>query len=172
MPGLVVRPSVIARHVERELPFMATEAILMAGVRAGGDRQDLHERIRVHSVAAAEALKDGADRNDLLDRLKADPAFAAVDLDAALAPSRFIGRCPEQVDAFLAAEVAPIRRRYPGAARPAEGGRGLIRLGVRDPDRTGPPGRSRQIGPSGVNRSIRWARGWPQSPIGSTVRPA
>lgn len=113
VPGLVVRPAVIARHVERELPFMATEAILMAGVRAGGDRQDLHERIRVHSVAAAEALKDGADRNDLLDRLKADPAFSTVDLDAALAPARFIGRCPEQVDAFLAAEVAPIRQRYP-----------------------------------------------------------
>lgn len=114
VPGLVVRPSVVARHVARELPFMATEAILMAGVRAGGDRQDLHERIRVHSIAAADALKQGADQNDLLSRLQGDPAFAKVDLHATLAPRRFIGRCPKQVDAFLAHEVEPIRRRYPG----------------------------------------------------------
>ena len=112
-PGLVVRPSVIARHVERELPFNATEAILMAGVRAGGDRQDLHERVRVHAIAAADALKDGAERNDLIDRLRSDPAFDRVDLDAALEPRRFIGRCPEQVDAFLRAEVGPVRDRYP-----------------------------------------------------------
>ncbi|RUL89121.1 adenylosuccinate lyase [Tautonia sociabilis] len=113
VPGLVVRPAVVAAHVERELPFMATEAILMAGVRAGGDRQDLHERIRVHSLAAADAVKQGADRNDLIDRLQADPAFAAVDLDATLDPRRFIGRCPQQVDAFLDTEVEPVRRRYP-----------------------------------------------------------
>ncbi|WP_152049373.1 adenylosuccinate lyase [Tautonia marina] len=113
VPGLIVRPKVVARNVERELPFMATEAVLMAGVRAGGDRQDLHERVRVHSIAAADALKDGAERNDLIDRMKADPAFAAIDLDAALNPRRFIGRCPEQVTAFLASEVAPVRDRYP-----------------------------------------------------------
>jgi adenylosuccinate lyase len=113
VPGLIVRPKVVARNVDRELPFMATEAVLMAGVRAGGDRQDLHERVRVHSIAAADALKDGAERNDLIDRMKADPAFAAIDLDAALEPRRFIGRCPEQVAAFLASEVAPVRDRYP-----------------------------------------------------------
>jgi len=115
VPGLVVRPAVIARNVERELPFMATEAILMAGVRAGGDRQDLHERLRVHSQAAADALKNGADRNDLLDRIQADAAFAAIDLERALEPRRFIGRGPEQVRAFLETEVAPIRARNPQA---------------------------------------------------------
>jgi adenylosuccinate lyase len=114
VPGLVVRPSVVARHVARELPFMATEAILMAGVLAGGDRQDLHERIRVHSIAAAEAIKEGFEKNDLIARLSNDPAFEGVDLHATLAPRRFIGRCPQQVDAFLAAEVEPIRRRFPG----------------------------------------------------------
>ena len=96
VPGLVVRPSVVARHVDRELPFMATEAILMAGVRSGGDRQDLHERIRIHSITAADALKQGADRNELIELLKADPAFKSVDLEAALEPTRFIGRCPSK----------------------------------------------------------------------------
>ena len=75
MPGLVVHPAVIARHVAEELPFMATENILMAAVQAGGDRQDLHERIRVHSLAAAERLKDGAADNDLIGRIQGDPAF-------------------------------------------------------------------------------------------------
>lgn len=115
VPGLVVNPAVVARNVERELPFMATENILMAGVRAGGDRQDLHERVRIHSLAAAIELKQGADRNDLIDRLRADPAFASVDISATLDPARFIGRCPQQVEAFLAAEIEPIRRRYPQA---------------------------------------------------------
>ena len=70
VPGMVVHPAVIGRHVAGELPFMATENILMAAVQAGGDRQDLHERIRVHSLAAAERLKDGAADNDLIDRIR------------------------------------------------------------------------------------------------------
>ena len=81
--GLVVYPSVIAKHLAEELPFMATENILMAAVAAGGDRQELHERIRRHSQAAAAAVKEQGAANDLLSRLKADAAFAKVDFAAA-----------------------------------------------------------------------------------------
>jgi adenylosuccinate lyase len=110
--GLVVYPNTIARHLQEELPFMATEEILMAGVRAGGDRQELHERIRVHSQEAAARVKQEAAGNDLIDRLKQDPAFAAVDLEGALEARRYIGRAPQQVDAFLADFVEPVRQRY------------------------------------------------------------
>jgi adenylosuccinate lyase len=113
VPGMVVHPAVIGRHVAGELPFMATENILMAAVQAGGDRQDLHERIRVHSLAAAERLKDGAADNDLIDRIKSDPAFPALDYDRVLDPTRFVGRSARQVEDFIAQEIAPIRRRYP-----------------------------------------------------------
>ena len=110
--GLTVYPAVIAAGVAAELPFMATENLLMAAVTAGGDRQELHERIRRHSLAAADQVKLHARPNDLIERLKADEAFAAVDIDAALDPKAFIGRAPRQVDEFIAAEVEPIRRRY------------------------------------------------------------
>ena len=113
--GLVVHPRVLARNLDAELPFMATENILMAAVAAGGDRQDLHERIRRHSQAAAAMVKQEGAPNDLLDRLAADPAFAKVDLDAALAPQKFIGRAPEQVDEFLAEVIEPILAKYPAA---------------------------------------------------------
>jgi len=112
--GLVVYPQVIARHLNEELPFMATEEILMAGVRAGGDRQDLHERIRVHSREAARVVKEQGRPNDLMDRLQADPAFSQVDLSSTLDARRFIGRSPEQVDAFVTGVIDPIRRRYAG----------------------------------------------------------
>ncbi|MGQ9821958.1 MAG: adenylosuccinate lyase [Thermogutta sp.] len=110
--GLVVYPRVIARHLNEELPFMATENILMAAVAAGGDRQELHERIRRHSHAAAAAVKNDGKPNDLLERLRADPAFSAVDFSAELDPRRFLGRAPEQVDEFVAELVEPIRRQY------------------------------------------------------------
>ena len=110
--GLVVYPAVIARHLREELPFMATENILMAAVAAGGDRQDIHERIRRHSQAAAAVVKQEGRDNDLLARIAADKTFAGVDLDAALDPARLIGRAAEQVDAFLADVVEPIRKRY------------------------------------------------------------
>jgi adenylosuccinate lyase len=84
----------------------------MAAVAAGGDRQELHERIRRHSQAAAAEINDRGARNDLLDRLAADRAFAAVDLQTMLVPERFVGRAPEQVDEFLRDVVEPIRRRY------------------------------------------------------------
>ena len=110
--GLVVYPKVIAKHLDEELPFMATEEILMAGVRAGGDRQDLHERIRVHSQEAARQVKEQGRANDLLSRLQSDAAFTTVDLTGTLDASRFVGRAPEQVDAFLENIIEPIRSRY------------------------------------------------------------
>lgn len=110
--GLVVYPKVIARHLDEELPFMATEEILMAGVRAGGDRQDLHERIRIHSLEAAKNVKEHGQHNDLIERLSADPKFATVDLSSALDARRFVGRAPEQVDAFVTDIIQPIRQRY------------------------------------------------------------
>lgn len=113
--GLVVYPKVIESNLAAELPFMATEEILMAGVRAGGDRQDLHERIRLHSVAAAKQVKEEGRPNDLLDRLKTDPVFAKVDLTGALDASRFVGRAPQQVEEFLREIVGPVRERYAGA---------------------------------------------------------
>jgi adenylosuccinate lyase len=113
VPGLVVHPAVIARHVANELPFMATENLLMAGVQAGGDRQELHERIRRHAMASAARIKEGAPDNDLLARIEADPAFPPIDMDVVLDPRRYIGRCERQVEEFVAREVEPIRRRYP-----------------------------------------------------------
>lgn len=115
--GLVVYPRVIAANLAAELPFMATENILMAAVAAGGDRQDLHERIRRHSQAAGAVVKQEGRPNDLLERLAKDEAFAAVDLKAALDPAAFVGRAPQQVDEFLAEVVEPIRKRYPDALR-------------------------------------------------------
>jgi adenylosuccinate lyase len=110
--GLVVYPKVIEAGVAAELPFMATENILMAAVLAGGDRQDLHERIRRHSQDAAEQVKKHGRANDLLGRLKSDRAFAKVDFAAVVKPSEFVGRSPQQVDEFIAAKVEPVRGRY------------------------------------------------------------
>ncbi|MBW8885853.1 MAG: adenylosuccinate lyase, partial [Planctomycetia bacterium] len=115
--GLVVYPKVIAENLEEELPFMATENILMAAVQAGGDRQELHERLRRHSHDSALRVKQEGLANDLLMRLQNDPAFEKVDIAAALNPQHFVGRAPEQVDEFLEEVVEPIRRRY--ASSPA-----------------------------------------------------
>ena len=110
--GMVVYPKMIERRVRAELPFMATENILMAAASAGGDRQDLHERIRRHSHAAAARVKLEAKDNDLLERLRDDPAFGKVDLKDVTNPKRFVGRAPQQVDEFIKEYVTPIRRRY------------------------------------------------------------
>jgi adenylosuccinate lyase len=110
--GLVVYPKVIAAHVEAELPFMATENILMAGVKAGGNRQELHEKIRLHSQAAAAQVKSFGKPNDLIGRLRADISFARIDFAKVLDPQAYIGRAPQQVDEFLQTVVAPIRKRY------------------------------------------------------------
>jgi len=111
--GLQVWPRVIATRVRAELPFMATENLLMAAVAAGGDRQELHEAIRRHSMAAARRIKEEGGENDLLDRLRADPQFANIAgrMDALLEPRDYVGRAPAQVDEFLAAEVEPILTR-------------------------------------------------------------
>ncbi len=102
--GLVVYPQVIAKHLREELPFMATENILMAAVKAGGDRQVLHEAIRVHSMEAAKAVKMEGKVNDLLDRIAADPVFGMnrAQIDEVLDIREFVGRAPEQVDEFIA----------------------------------------------------------------------
>jgi adenylosuccinate lyase len=113
VPGLVVNSAVIARHVMDELPFMATENLLMAAVQAGGDRQDLHERIRVHAIEAARRRNEGAEQSDLIERIRSDPAFPRIDYDKVLEPRSFIGRCSQQVDEFVRREVEGIRRRYP-----------------------------------------------------------
>ncbi|MCU0864467.1 MAG: adenylosuccinate lyase [Planctomycetes bacterium] len=107
--GMVVYPKVIEKKLREQLPFLATEEILMAGVAAGGDRQDLHERVRVHSRTAAHAVKAEGRDNPLLQLIAADPAFAAIadSLPSLLDPARFVGRSAEQVDAFLRDEVAP-----------------------------------------------------------------
>ncbi|MBR6373738.1 MAG: adenylosuccinate lyase [Victivallales bacterium] len=108
--GLVVYPKVIEKHLNEELPFMATENIMMDAVKAGGDRQELHERIRVHSQAAAQRVKAEGGDNDLLQRLKGDPAFAAIasELGDSLDASRYVGRAPQQVREFLAENVRPL----------------------------------------------------------------
>lgn len=112
--GLVVYEQVIQKQLLEELPFMATENILMAAVSAGGDRQTLHELIRQHSQDAALVVKQQGLSNDLLGRLKADSAFEQVDIDRLVEPSQFVGRAPEQVDQFVASIIQPIRSRYEG----------------------------------------------------------
>lgn len=115
LDGLVVYPKVIDKHVRAELPFMATENILMAAVKAGGSRQDLHERIRLHSHAAAAQVKQFGKRNDLISRLKSDMAFRDVNFERILRPENFIGRAPKQVDEFITGVVMPIHKRYRSA---------------------------------------------------------
>ncbi len=110
--GLVVNQKVIQRNREQAFPFMATENILMAAVSLGGDRQLLHERIRLHSQAVSQELKSGKPVNDLLERLKADPAFAQVAFDQLLEEENFVGRAPQQVIEFIRQEIEPIRQRY------------------------------------------------------------
>ena len=109
---IVVHKSVIGANVLRELPFMATENIMMAAAASGGDRQDLHERIRRHAQAAARRVKFEGKGNDLLERLSRDPAFGRVDIKGLLNPRQFVGRAPEQVDEFVREFVTPIRRRF------------------------------------------------------------
>jgi adenylosuccinate lyase len=105
-----VHPARIRRRIEDELPFMATEELLVAAVRAGGDRQQAHEIIRRHSIEAARAMRNGAPSNDLFERLAGDSAWT-MSLDAmrlVTDPRRFVGRAPAQVDEFLANIVAPL----------------------------------------------------------------
>jgi adenylosuccinate lyase len=118
--GLVVYPQVIAKHLREELPFMATENILMAAVAAGGDRQELHEKIRQHSQAAAAVVKEHGGANDLIARLKSDKAFETVDIEAAIDPALLTGRSKEQVEEFQAEVAGPIQTRYGKSADNSE----------------------------------------------------
>ena len=108
--GLVVYPKVIESRLMKELPFMATENIMMDAVKAGGDRQELHERIRQHSMEAGRVVKVEGKENDLLERIAADPAFGMTkeQLDAIMEPKNFVGRAPEQTDEFIKEVVNPI----------------------------------------------------------------
>ncbi len=108
--NLVVYEKVIAKHIAAELPFMATENIIMECVKAGGDRQELHERIRVLSMQAGKVVKEEGGDNDLVARIKKDEMFRAVwgKLDAMLDAKNFIGRSAEQVAEFISAEIDPI----------------------------------------------------------------
>jgi adenylosuccinate lyase len=120
--GLEVHPARIRARIADELPFMATEALIVRAVEAGGDRQKAHEVIRVHSIAAARAMKDEGAKNDMLDRLAKDPAFGVPvsDLHAAADPTRFIGRAARQVDDFLSEVIHPILQRAGSDAQAPE----------------------------------------------------
>jgi adenylosuccinate lyase len=112
LDGLVVYPKVIEAHVAAELPFMASENILMAAVKAGGNRQELHEKIRLHAQAASAEVKRFGRPNDLIARLRADISFADLDFDKVLDPAAYVGRAPQQVEEFLRTIVAPIRQKH------------------------------------------------------------
>lgn len=112
--GIVVYPKIILKHVMEELPFMATENILMEAVKRGGDRQELHEKIRQHSMKAAERVKVDGLPNDLIKRIADDSAFGMnqEDIERVLKPENYIGRSPEQVDEYLNEHVMPLLQRY------------------------------------------------------------
>lgn len=108
--GLVVYPKVIHSHLMKELPFMATETILMDAVKAGGDRQELHERIRVHSMAAGKVVKEEGKENDLLERIANDEMFgmSIEQLEAIMDPNKFVGRAPQQTEEYFHNFISPI----------------------------------------------------------------
>lgn len=114
--GMVVYPEMIRRRLMDELPFMATENLMMRAVKRGGDRQDLHERVRVHSIEAGRQVKEHGRRNDLMDRIAADEAFGVTraELEEDLRPELYVGRAPEQVNEFLQEWVHPVLERYAG----------------------------------------------------------
>ena len=108
--GLVVYPKVVRARVMAELPFMASENIMMKAVKKGGDRQELHERLREHAVAAAAVVKQEGKPNDMIARVEADPAFGLTreEIEAELSPEAFTGRAPEQVEEYLREVIAPV----------------------------------------------------------------
>ena len=120
--GLVVYDRVVRRRVMEKLPFMATENIMMEAVKRGGNRQELHEALREHSHAAARKVKLEGGANDLIDRIVADPLFplSREEIDAQMAPEKYVGRAPSQVTEFLREEVAPLLERYPDESIHAE----------------------------------------------------
>ncbi|SMP47850.1 adenylosuccinate lyase [Anoxynatronum buryatiense] len=113
--GLVVYEKMIGTHIDLELPFMATENIMMAAVKRGGDRQQLHEQIRLHSMKAAERVKMEGKSNDLIQRISEDPLFGLTQDDLAhiLEAEQYVGRAPEQTSKFIETEILPILQKYP-----------------------------------------------------------
>ena len=116
--GLVVYPKVIEQHMLRELPFMATENIMMDAVKRGGNRQELHERIRIHSMEAAKVVKEQGGENDLLARIAGDPMFGVTleELHDLVKPEKYVGRAPAQTTEFLTEVVAPVLEKYKDVA--------------------------------------------------------
>lgn len=110
--GLVVYPKTIAKNLQAELPFMATEEIMMAAVQLGADRQEAHEVIRTHSQDAARMVKEEGLPNDLIERLRGEEMFKGVDLSSVLDAGKYVGRSPQQVDEFVEEVINPIRKRY------------------------------------------------------------
>ncbi|MFT3683551.1 MAG: hypothetical protein QM783_01285 [Phycisphaerales bacterium] len=119
--GLVVHEATVRKNLMAELPFMATENLLMACVKAGGDRQEYHEHIRAHAQAAGLRVKQEGQDNDLLDRLKADPHFhtpalkSELDWNGLMDPMKYIGRSVEQTERFIREVVEPLREQYKDA---------------------------------------------------------
>ncbi len=114
--GLVVYEKVIEQRLRKELPFMATENIMMDAVKAGGNRQELHERIRVHSMAASRVIKEEGGENDLLERIAADPAFGVTleQLNSIISPEKYVGRAPQQTEDFINNDVKNALKPYEG----------------------------------------------------------
>jgi len=112
--GLVVYPKVITQHLCRELPFMATENIMMDAAKRGADRQQLHERIRIHSMAASKVVKEEGGENDLLSRIADDPIFGVTlnELQKIVSPEKYVGRAPQQTEEFISEVVAPAIQQY------------------------------------------------------------
>ena len=112
--GMVVYPKMIEKHLMSELPFMATENIMMEAVKRGGDRQELHERIRVHSMAAGKIVKQDGGENDLLQRIADDPAFGVTldQLKAVMKPELYVGRAPQQTEEFVENFIKPVTEKY------------------------------------------------------------
>jgi adenylosuccinate lyase len=119
----VVNPKVIQRNLEEHLPFLATETVMMLATRRGGDRQELHEGIRRHSVDAARRMKEEGLPADLLERIAGDPIFgmSLEELEALIDPRDFVGRAPEQVDRFLELWVDPVLQRFADLSPPPIG---------------------------------------------------
>ncbi|HEX3039300.1 MAG TPA: adenylosuccinate lyase [Caproiciproducens sp.] len=112
--GLVVYPKVIEQHLRRELPFMATENVMMDAAKRGADRQQLHEHIRVHSMAASKVVKEDGGENDLLSRIAGDPIFGVTleELQAIVSPEKYVGRAPQQTKEFIEEVVNPVLTAY------------------------------------------------------------
>ena len=114
--GLVVYPKMIRARLMNELPFMASENIMMDAVKKGGNRQELHEKLRVHSIAAGKNVKEEGGKNDLIERILADPAFglSAEEVEKSLTPEHYVGRAPQQVEEFIAEYIRPLLEEFSG----------------------------------------------------------